>query len=82
MKRTKEPREAYKLVQKRILKNVSDLASFYNKTSKPHISGALWSGNIAHEFTSLTDSKPATTVYGERHKKEKEAPLHLRNTGD
>jgi len=79
---TKEPREAYRLVAKRTFKNVADLASVYGKTSKPHISGALWSGNVAHEFTALTDFKPATTTYGERHKKEQEVPLHLRNTGD
>ncbi len=82
LSRTKELKEAYKSVMNRTLRQVSDLASSYSKTTKPHISGALWSGNIAHELTALGDLKPATTAYGERHKKEQEVPLHLRNTGD
>jgi fructosamine-3-kinase len=82
LSRAKDLKEAYKSVMNRTLRQVSDLATVYGKTNKSHISGALWSGNIAHELTALTDLKPATTTYGDRHKKEQEMPLHLRNTGD
>ncbi len=82
LSRTKDLKEAYKAVMARTLSRVSELAKVYSKTSKSHISGALWSGNIAHELTALTDLRPATTAYGEKHKKEQEVPFHLRNTGD
>lgn len=79
---SKDLKGAYGLVMDRTLKNVSGLASVYMQSSKPHITGALWSGNLAHELTALTDLKPADSIMGKKHRKEQEAPLEFKNTGD
>jgi hypothetical protein len=42
----------------------------------------LWSGNVSHELIGISDWKPATTRYGERHREEQMKPEYLRNMGD
>ena len=80
--RSKNLKEAYRLVMDRTLKNVSELADVYMKNSKSNVTGALWSGNLAHELTALTDLKPADSIMGKKHRKEQEKPLEYKNTGD
>lgn len=77
-----DSKDAYKFVANRTLTHTKELAKVYSKTSKPYISGALWSGTITHELIDMTDLKPATTAYGRRHRSEQEIPAPLRNTGD
>lgn len=78
----KESKDAYMLAIDRILKNIGDLADEYAKKSRSNMSGALWSGNIAHELMTLIDLRPADTTYGKKHREEKSLPLWMRNTGD
>ena len=46
------------------------------------MTGALSSGNVTHELIALTDFKPASTTYGERHRAERQVPVWMRKTGD
>ena len=74
--------EAYKIIGKRILENISELAKSYKAVGRVHITGALWSGNVTHELIGLTDFKPASTRYGEKHRAERQVPVWMRRTGD
>jgi len=71
LKDCKTMEEAYRLVIDRILTNLSELAQIYQKTSKAHITGALWSGNIADALIELTELKEASTSLGKKFRKEK-----------
>ena len=74
--------EAYKFISKRVLENISALAKIYKTANRGHMTGALWSGNVTHELIALTDFKPASTTYGERHRAERQVPVWMRKTGD
>jgi hypothetical protein len=80
--KSQDDREAYRLVSKRILENLSVLARKYKAEGKAERAGALWSGNIAHELIGLTDLKPASTAYGKRHREERLRPESERLRGD
>lgn len=78
----KNPQEAYRLISQRGIGHISSLAARYKEIGKDERTGALWSGNIAHELTGLTDPRPATTEYGRRHRDEAQKPEHKRLSGD
>jgi len=69
LKNTSSSIEAYKMVNKRTLNHVSALARKYKESEKTD-TGALWSGNMAHEFIGLVDYRPAITALGERAREE------------
>lgn len=79
---SKSSEAAYKLISNRVVWHITDLAKIYKATAKHDISGALWSGNVSHELIGISDWKPATTRYGERHREEQMKPEYLRNMGD
>jgi hypothetical protein len=61
--------EAYQKLSKRVLSNIAGLADKYKKQGRKD-TGALWSGNLAHELIGLVDYRPATTEIGKRFRQE------------
>lgn len=75
-------KEAYQLVGRRILDHVNILARRYKSEGKNERTGALWSGNSVHELIGLIDFRPAITVYGKKHREERQKPEQDRLKGD
>ena len=61
--------EAYKLIGRRTLENIQKLATRYKQKGRTD-SGALWSGNLAHELVGLVDFKTAQTEQGRKFRNE------------
>lgn len=57
--------DAYKLISAHTLKNIRDLTVGYKQKGRTD-TGALWSGNTAHELIDLTEFKPAKTEQGRK----------------
>lgn len=74
--------EAYKLVSAHAIDNVAALVSFYHERSREHWCNMLWSGNVVHELMNLVLLKPASTIAGERHRRDMTQPKWSRITGD
>ncbi|MDP2671036.1 MAG: hypothetical protein Q8P13_01065 [bacterium] len=66
--------EAYRMISQRTLLNIGGLADKYKQQGRESWSGALWSGNINHELTTLVDLRPASTALGRRDREEKLNP--------
>lgn len=72
---------AYKIVQARVLENVKRLADDYAKAGKPDWARFLWTSNLTDQLTGLTELRPAKTIYGRQHRKERLDP-ELNRRGD
>lgn len=75
-------KEAYRLAGRRVLDNIDILARKYKTEGKSERTGALWSGNIAHEMIGLTDFRSAITAYGKKHREERLKPDQYKLRGD
>jgi hypothetical protein len=76
-------KEAYQEVFDRCLRGrVGPLATHYRADNHPEWVGALWSGNIDHELTTLASWRPASTAVGRRLRSELVIPPWERSTGD
>lgn len=61
--------EAYRMISKRTLNHINALAGKYKELGRTD-TGALWSGNMAHEFIGLVDFRPAATKQGRQARNE------------
>lgn len=64
----------YKIVQMRVLENVKRLADYYVSIGKPDWVRFLWTGNLTDQLIGLTELRPAETIYGRQHRKERINP--------
>lgn len=73
---------ASSLIRQRVMNHVYALAKIYIAIGKAERTGALWSGNVAHELMLPSAMRRAETIVGERYQKEQSVPHCMRSTGD